>query len=171
MKLSAHDKARQLIALAGARNRETNNDLAQEQQQAWLLAHLQECTACRDYEEAAGRAVRALRSQPLAADAALVRATQMRVRARALELRQKQERFWLVCLSCSFVGISAAITTPLFWRAFAWMGVWAGVSSWVWQAGFAFFWIAPALVASALLLARGNHLTSTWNGNGQKQGR
>jgi predicted anti-sigma-YlaC factor YlaD len=159
MTRSIHDRARELIVLAGARDRDNDNVLAREQH-SWLLAHLRECAACRDYEEAAGRAVRAVRSQPLAADSALVRATQMRVRARALELRQQQERMWLVRLSCLFVGVSAAITTPLFWRGFEWMGAWAGVSSWVWQAGFSFFWIAPALVASALLLARGTHLSS-----------
>jgi predicted anti-sigma-YlaC factor YlaD len=156
MTQSEHDRARALIALAGARDRDS---AVASEEQTWLLAHLQECAACREYEEAAGRAVRALRSQPLAADSALVRATQMRVRARALELGRQRERFWLVCLSCSFVGISAAITTPLFWRAFEWMGAWAGVSSWVWQAGFAFFWIAPSLVAGALLLGRGTHLS------------
>ncbi len=101
-----------------------------------------------------------MRSQPLAADSALVWATRMRVRARAVELRQREERMWLVCLACLFVGLSAALTTPLFWRAFEWMGVWAGVSSWVWQAGFTFFWIAPALVVGALLLARGTHLAN-----------
>ncbi len=152
MTRSIHERAQELIALAGA------EDLP-EGQQTWLRAHLQECVACCDYEEAAGRVVRALRSQPLAADSALVRATQMRVRTRSLELRQQRERTWLVCASCLFVGLSAAITTPLLWRTFEWMGAWAGVSSSVWQLGFAFFWIVPALVVSALLLARGTHLT------------
>jgi predicted anti-sigma-YlaC factor YlaD len=158
-----HEQAREIIALTGARN----EDLADAQEQTWLQAHLQECVACRDYAETAGLAIRALRSQPLAADSALVRATQMRVRSRALELRQQRERIWLVCLSCLFVGISAAITTPLFWRAFEWMGMWAGVSSWVWQAGFTFFWLSPALVVSSLLMAHGTHLSN----NGDKQWR
>jgi predicted anti-sigma-YlaC factor YlaD len=160
MTRSVHERARELIALAGA------EDLS-DGQQTCLRAHLQECVACRDYEEAAGRVVRALRSQPLAADSALVRATQMRVRSRALELRQQRERMWLVCASCLFVGLSAAITTPLFWRTFEWMGAWAGVSSSVWQLGFALFWIVPTLVVSALLLARGTHLTH----DGEKQWR
>jgi predicted anti-sigma-YlaC factor YlaD len=154
-----HERARKIIALAGA------EDLGG--QQDWLRAHVQECAACRAYAEAAFRAVRVLRSQPLAADSGLVRATQMRVRSRALELRQRRERMWLVWLSCLFVGVSAAITTPLFWRAFAWMGEWAGVSSWVWQSGFTFVWIVPALVVSAILLTRGSHLTN----NGEQQWR
>ena len=129
-------------------------------QQAWLRAHLQECVACRDYEEAVGRVVRGLRSQPLAADSRLVRATQMRVRFHASRLREARERVWLVGMACLGVGLSATLTVPVLWRLFAGMGAWAGVSSWVWRAGFTFFWIAPALVVSALLLARGTHLTN-----------
>jgi len=163
MTRNVHERARELIVLAGAEDK----NVPDAREQTWLRAHLQECAACRDYAEAAGRAVRALRSQPLAADSSLVRATQMRVRLRAMELRQQQERIWLACLACLFVGLSVVVTTPLFWRAFEWMGAWAGVSSWVWQAGFTFFWIAPALVVSGLLLARGTHLTS----NGEKHWR
>jgi hypothetical protein len=68
-------------------------------------------------------------------------------------------------MACLGVGLSATLTAPLLWRLFAWMGAWAGVSTWVWHAGFAFLWIAPALVVSALLVARGAHLA----GNGDKQ--
>lgn len=158
MTQNPHVETRNLIALGG--------DLS-DAQQTWLRDHLQECVTCRDYAEAAGRAVRAVRSQPMAAGFALVRMTQTRVRARALELRQQQEWIWLVGVACLLVGLSAAITTPLFWRVFARMGEWAGVSSWVWQTGFAFFWVAPALVVSALLLARGTH----WTHNGETQWR
>jgi predicted anti-sigma-YlaC factor YlaD len=154
MTRSEHERARELIASAGAEE----VSLAER---SWLRAHLQECGACREYQEAASRVVRELRAQPLAADSALVRATQMRVRSRALELRQQQERMWLVSLACVFVGLSAAVTTPLVWRAFEWMGERVGVSSPVWEASFAFFWTVPALVVSALLLARGTHLTDS----------
>ncbi len=152
MSRSIHDEAQELIALAGA------EDLSADQQ-SWLRVHLEECGMCSEYAEAAGRTVRALRFQPLAADSALVQATQMRVRSRALEMREQKERIWLVCLCCVSVGLSAAITTPLSWRAFEWMGLWAGVSNWVWKAGFLFWWMAPALVVSALLLRHGTHLT------------
>ena len=158
MMRNVHDEARELISLGEA---------LPEEQQARLRAHLQECADCREYEEAAGRMVRGLRSQPLAADSTLVRETQLRVRARALELRQQRERRWLVCLSCLFVGLSAAITTPLLWRGFEWVGAWAGVSKWVWEAGFSYFWIAPALAVSVLLAAHGTHLTNNHNGGRQ----
>jgi len=162
MTRNAHDEARELIALAGANDKDLSGG-----QQTWLRAHLQECAVCRDYQEATGRAVAALRSMPLAADSRLVRATQMRVRFHASRLRETRERLWLVGMACLGVGLSATLTIPVLWRLFAWIGEWAGVSSWVWEAGFTFFWITPALVVSVLLLARGTHLTN----NGQKQWR
>jgi len=151
----AHDEARQLMALG--------KDLS-DAQQMWLRGHLAECAACRDYAEAAGGVVRALRSVPLAADSRLVRATQMRVRFHAERLRETRERMWLVGAACLGVGLSGALTAPLLWRLFGWMGEQAGVSSTVWQAGFAFFYIAPALMVSLLLLARGTH----WSSNNER---
>jgi predicted anti-sigma-YlaC factor YlaD len=151
MTRDTHDEARQLVALGEGLS---------DAQRDWLRAHLEACDACRHYEEAANGVVRALRSLPLAADSRLVRATQMRVRFHASRLRETRERMWMVGMACLGVGLSATVTVPLVWRLFAWMGEWAGVSNWVWQAGFGFFWIAPALVVSALLLARGPHSTS-----------
>jgi hypothetical protein len=151
MTRNVHDEARELIALG---------DGLSEAQQIWLRAHLQECVGCCGFEEAAGRVVRGLRAQPVAADARLVRATQMRVRFHASRLRETRERLWLVAMACLGVGLSATLTVPFLWRIFAWVGEWAGVSTLVWQAGFVFFFIAPALVVSVLLLARGTHLTN-----------
>ena len=151
MTRNAHDEARELIALGEG---------LPEAQQAWLRAHLDECEACRHYGEAANGVVRALRSLPIAADSRLVHATQMRVRFHARRLRETRERMWLVGMACLGVGLSATLTVPFLWRLFAWMGERAGVSTLVWQTGFMFFFIAPALVVSGLLLARGTHLTN-----------
>ena len=151
MKRDAHDEARELIALGEG---------LPDAQQAWLRAHLDECEGCRQYAEAANGVVRSLRSRPLAADSRLVRATQMRVRFHASRLRETRERMWLVGMACLGVGLSATLTVPLLWRLFAWMGDRAGVSTLVWLTGFMFFFIAPALVVSVLLLARGTHLTN-----------
>jgi predicted anti-sigma-YlaC factor YlaD len=147
MKRDIHDEARELIAMG------------EVGEQGWLCAHLAECEGCRDYAEKASGVVRSLRSLPLAADARLVRATQMRVRFHASRMRQTRERMWMVGMACLGVGLTATLTIPFLWRLFAWMGEWAGVSTVVWEAGFLAFWIVPALVVSVLLVAHGIHLT------------
>jgi hypothetical protein len=151
MTRDAHEEARELIALG---------ESVPDARQAWLRAHLDQCELCRQYAEIAHGVVRSLRSLPLAADSRLVRATQMRVRFHASRIREARERMWLVGMACLGVGLSATLTLPLLWRLFAWMGEWAGVSTVVWQTAFAFFWIAPALIVSVLLVARGTHLGS-----------
>lgn len=150
MTRNVHDEARKLIAVG--------EDLT-EAQRDMLRAHLGECEDCRGYSEAAARTVRALRSVAVAADSRLVRATQMRVRFHASRMRETRQRMWFVGVACLGVGLSAAMTAPLLWQLFAWMGELAGVSNPVWQAGFVFFWIVPALVVGVVLMARGTHLT------------
>ena len=151
MTRDVHVEARRLIALGG--------DLT-DAQQASLRSHLNECRECRDYAEVTGGVIRALRSMPIAADARLVRATQMRVRFHATRMRETRERMWLVGMACLGVGLSATLTIPFLWRLFAWMGACAGVSAPVWQASFMIFFIAPALLVGGLLLARGNNFVT-----------
>lgn len=150
-----HELARRSIALGRVDN------LA-DQEQLLLQTHLRECESCRNYAEATERLIRSVRSVPLAAGPGLVRATQMRVRERARQLREERERLWLVGLSCFLVGVSTAITIPFLWRAFQWIGHWTEMSPPVWEAAFGAFLIVPALAASVVLLGRGVHIT----GNG-----
>lgn len=157
MMRNVHDEVRELIALGEGLS---------EAQQAWLRTHVEECESCRQYADAASEVVRRLRSLPLAADSRLVRATQVRVRLHADRLREARQRMWLVGMACLAVGLSATVTAPLLWGLFAWMGRWAGVSSLAWEAAFMFFFIAPALVVSVLLLARGTH----WTDNREQSG-
>ena len=152
MTQSSHQEIRRLIA--------TSADDLSEAQQVLLHAHLQDCVSCRDYAAATAEIMRALRGIPLAADPRLVRSTQARVRTRAFALRQRQQWLTLVALACPLVGLSAAITTPLIWRAFDWIGTHAGLSRPVWQAGFAIYSMVPALLVSVLLLFRGTHLAN-----------
>ncbi len=151
MTRDTHDGARELIALG---------DALSDAQQLWLRNHLEGCAACRDFAEGADRTIRALRSMPLAADARLVQTTQARVRFHAARLQETRERMWIVGMAGVAVGLSATLTLPVLWRLFAWMGEQAGVSSLVWQAGFVIFFIAPALLVSVVLLARGAHAKS-----------
>jgi predicted anti-sigma-YlaC factor YlaD len=156
MTRDTHDEARELITLG---------DALSDAQQILLRHHLEECVSCRDYAEGAAQMVRALRSLSVVADARLVRTTQMRVRFHAARLRETRERVWLVGMACLGVGLTATLTLPVLWRLFAWMGEQAGVSTLVWQTGFLFFFIAPALVVSVVLVARGNHVYSHGQGS------
>ena len=149
MTRNAHDEARELIALGEGLS---------DAQQAWLRAHLDQCEACRHYAEAANGVVRTLRSLPLAADSRLVRATQMRVRLRALELQRQQERLWVICVCCVTVTLGTAFTTAVLWRGLAWMGQQARLPGPVWQIGLVALGLMPAIVAGILLLARGTYL-------------
>jgi predicted anti-sigma-YlaC factor YlaD len=149
MTRSTHNEARQLIALG-----EGLSDV----QQTWLRAHLHECETCRDYAEAANGVVRALRSVPLAADSRLVRATQMRVRSRAVELQRQQERRWVICICCAAVTLGTAFTTAALWGGLVWIGQKVQLPDPVWQIGLMAFSLMPAIVAGILLLARGTYL-------------
>jgi predicted anti-sigma-YlaC factor YlaD len=151
VKRDPHQQARELIA-CGSQG-------LSDSQQIWLRMHLDECVSCREYGQAAEQLLQSLRSVSVAADLALVQKTKMRVHSHARQLRQGQERLWLVWMSCILVGLSAAITTPFLWQGFHWLGEWAQVSAPVWQVGFIVFWISPALAASLIFLARGIHLT------------
>jgi predicted anti-sigma-YlaC factor YlaD len=158
MTRNVHEEAQELIAVGEALS---------EAQRTWLRTHLEECESCRQYTDAAGEVVRRLRSLPLAADSRLVRATQMRVRFHAARLHEARQRMWLVGMACLAVGLSATVTAPLLWRLFAWMGDWAGVSTVVREAAFMFFFLAPAMVVSVLLLARGTHWTDRRKQSGE----
>ena len=151
MKRDAHEEARELIAFG--------NEIS-EAQQTHLRSHFKQCESCRQYAEQVGGIVRILRSAPLAADARLVRATQMRVRFHAVRLREARQRMWLMAIACVGVGLSATVTIPYLWRLFEWIGESADLPALVWQAGFVVFFITPALVVAVLLAARSMRLTN-----------
>jgi predicted anti-sigma-YlaC factor YlaD len=148
-----HVRARQMLALADAAQLPAAD-------RAWLESHLEACDSCRAFAQDAGDLVRALRSIPVAADRTLVAATQMRVRLRARELRQRDERLWLVGVSCVVVTLTAALTNLACWRGFTWLVERTHISAATWPVAFVALFIAPALAASVLLLAQGTHLAN-----------
>jgi len=151
MTAKAHEEARKLIALG---------DSLSQAEYAWLRAHLDECEDCRQHAETAQQMAQWMRAIPIAADRSLVRTTQMRVRARAEQLRHRRERLFLITFSCALVAISSAFSTAIVWKSFEWLGHWAQLPTPAWQAGFALFWIAPTLAASLLFLGHGTYLGS-----------
>jgi hypothetical protein len=150
----AHERARKLIALAGAEALSAD----QRSSNAWLAAHVEACASCRAFAENAREAIRGLRAIPIAAERSLVSTTQMRVRRRALELQRHREHLWLVSLSCAAVTLCALLSTVALWRGFEWLGARAQLASSVWQVAFLVFCVMPALVAGIALLAKDKHL-------------
>jgi hypothetical protein len=150
----AHERARQLIALAGpeavSADRLSSN--------AWLAAHLQGCASCRAFAANSVDAIHALRAIPIAAGRALVSTTQLRVRHRALELQRQRERLWLVAVCCVAVALSALVSTFVLWRGFEWIAARAHLASSVWQVAFLVFCVMPTLITAMLLLAKDNQL-------------
>ena len=151
MNIDAHERARNLIALAGP-------EALSGADRAWLAAHVETCASCRAFAENAIATIHALRAIPIAAERSLVATTQMRVRRRALELQRHRERLWLVSVSCIAVTLCALLSAVALWRGFEWLGARAQLASLVWQVGFLVFCVTPALVVGILLLARDTHL-------------
>jgi predicted anti-sigma-YlaC factor YlaD len=145
MTQSSHDEVRKLIATVA-------DDLS-EAQQALLNEHLQDCGPCRDYAAATTEIVRAVRAVPLVADPTLVRNTQARVRARAIELQKRQRwqfRIWAafaVALSMSIVG------SAIVYQAAKFLAAPMRFDNAQLQAGVLVFWLLPSLCAALCLLA------------------
>ena len=155
MSTDAHERARKLIALAGAEELSATDQVASD---AWLAAHLETCAACRVFAVHSTEVIRGLRAIPMAADPGLVSTTQMMVRRRALEMQRQRERLWLVSVCCTAVTLCALLSAVILWRGFEWLGARAQLASPVWQVGFLVFCVTPALVTGMLLLAKDTYL-------------
>jgi hypothetical protein len=156
MSSDPHERARLLIALSGPEG--FSNASLSYAEQSWLTGHLESCASCRQFAENSRETIRLLRQIPMTASGRLVSATQMRVRQRAAEMQRQQERFWVVCVCCAAVTLSAAATTAGLWRGFAWIGQHARLSSPVWEGGFVVLYLMPAVLTGILLLAQGTFL-------------
>ena len=145
MSENTHQRALQLIAQARVEG------IAQADS-TWLQAHLEECDFCGEHARQTDRALRFMRTAPIALPNGLASRTQFRVRLRAQELREqapKRRTLWFACALSWAFGIASA---PYVWRLFAWFGERTGVPKLVWELGFGLWWTIPALFAAAVLL-------------------
>jgi anti-sigma factor RsiW len=127
-----------------------------------LEAHLEGCAQCRKQALATERALRALRSAAPRFDVTLVLATQMRARIRARQLIENAARIRALWISCTFSWVLGVVSAPLLWRGFEWMGQRLAMPKAVWITGFALSWVAPAVLAAAVIAwrqARGSSAT------------
>ncbi|HUL14495.1 MAG TPA: hypothetical protein VLV88_00745 [Terriglobales bacterium] len=143
-----HARAGQLLA------KERVEGLGHEDR-SWLATHLSQCDRCSASAAHLDEGLATLHSMPVDVPPGLVRRTQMRVRLRAEELREREPAnkiVWALTIVSWALGVASA---PFVWRGFAWLGSWAGLPKPLWEAGVVLWWLIPALVAlGAILLDR-----------------
>ena len=157
MRDDIHERALQLID-----KRQVEGLTAEERN--WSEAHLESCAPCQKQALETEGALRALRSAVPRFDVALALTTQMRARIRARELIENAARMRALWISCSLSWVLGVVSAPLLWWGFEWIGHRLAISRAVWMTGFAFSWVAPAVVTAAVIAwrqARGSSVTET----------
>jgi anti-sigma factor RsiW len=145
-----HERALQLVD-----KRQVEGLTAEEHNK--LEAHLESCAQCQKRALETEGALHALRSAAPRFDVTLVLTTQMRARIRARELIENAARARALWISCTLSWVLGVLSAPLLWRGFEWMGQRWAISRPVWMTGFALSWVAPAVVAAAVIAWRHAH--------------
>jgi hypothetical protein len=141
-----HDHARKLI------DQHHVEGLAAKDRE-WLDAHMANCEECAGVAQSTENALRAMRTAAIPFPAGLAGRTQFRVHLRAQQLQAREPRniaVWAIAGMSWALGIA---TAPYVWQLFAWTGERLHVPKLVWVMGFGLWWLIPALVAGAILLA------------------
>ncbi len=123
----------------------------------WLEAHLNSCPACTRYADDLRGIVRMLRTISVMPRPGLVSATQLRVRARAEALRERQERLRPLWIACTVAVLISLVTTPYLWWGLQWLGSTLGLSDAFWVTGFILTWAVPGILSIAVLIADRTH--------------
>jgi hypothetical protein len=118
----------------------------------WLAKHLDGCTACSAVTATTEQSLASLRETNVDVPRGLASRTQMRVRMRADELRERapgKKVLWAICAVSWGLGVA---TAPWVWHGFEWLGQHTGVPKPLWEAGFVLWWGLPALFAAGAVL-------------------
>lgn len=141
--MNPHDRARDLI-VTGAGN---------DAQRSWLDEHLSGCPRCASFARLAAAASGALRARSEMAPPAVVNATHLLIRARALQLEELRARMRMMWIGMAIGILVGIVTTPLLWVLAQWIGQTYSLPSLAWQTGFFILWFIPASLAAAAALA------------------
>lgn len=127
----------------------------------FLQSHIASCPSCFEQSQTINSAVNEMRSAITYANPSMVRATQMRVRARAAELRQQQETLRPLWISSALALGWAMVSMPLLWQGFSWLGHTIHMPELVWQTGFGIMALAPITAVGTIGLASKFHNKAT----------
>jgi hypothetical protein len=117
----------------------------------WLESHLSGCAECSEYAVLAQSAGRLLRSVAVTASPGLVTATQARLRARALEMRERDSRMFLIGVSFCLGVLSSTASAWLWWRFGGWVAQLLGLPESIVGPGVLVFWLLPAIAIAVLI--------------------
>ena len=144
--MNGHDRAMDLISRRDVEGIADADD-------RWLEVHLQECEDCASFDRALSGAQHALHSFTVMASASLVESTRARVQARAQQLREQQSRMVLIGVSFCLGVVTSTLTAWLWWKFGGWIAQSLGLPSGIVEPGVLLFWLLPAIVIAALMVA------------------
>lgn len=130
------------------------------EENAWLDAHLRECTDCAQLSQRTDAALRSLRQNTIPLPAGLAERTKFRVHLRAEVMREREPQRRLLWFTCAMSWVLGVTSAPYVWRGFAWLGDHTGAPKLLLQVGFGLWWAIPALFAAAIVLLEHARQTS-----------
>ena len=139
------DRALELLLRYDAERADKDSD--------FLRSHLAACPACSESSTAINDAVRQMRSDVVYANPTMVRATQLKVRARAEEMRRQRESMRSLWISSALALGWAVLSMPLLWQGFAWLGHTIHIPDIVWQSGFGIMALTPLTAVGTVGIA------------------
>jgi hypothetical protein len=141
-----HERAADLMSRRGVEG-------VSETDGRWLEAHLASCDDCANYELALGSAGQAMRSFTVMASASLVESTRSRVHARAVQLRERESRAFLIAISFAMGVVFSTLSAWAWWKVGGWMVERFSLPSAIVGPGVVLFWLLPAILLGVLLIA------------------
>jgi len=124
-----------------------------EAEARWLESHLAECGDCSQFELVLGSAEQAMRSFTVMASGSLVASTQSRVHARAVQLRERDSRRFLIAISFAMGVVFSTLSAWAWWEVGGWMVERLSLPPAIVGPGMVFFWLLPAVLLGTVLLA------------------
>jgi anti-sigma factor RsiW len=119
----------------------------------WLEAHLTTCEECASYELALGAAEQAMRSFTVMASASLVESTRARVHARAVQLRERDSRRFLIAISFAMGVVFSTLSAWAWWKVGGWMVESFSLPSSIVGPGLVVSWLLPAIFLGVMVVA------------------
>jgi hypothetical protein len=153
MNYDLHDRARILITKSFV-------ETVSSQEQLWIDSHIAACEACGSYHAETRALVNVTRQSPVFANRAMVRSTQLRVRARAAEIEAAENRMNPVWITCAVAILWMLVSGPALWQGMQWLNAHGYLSAMTWQAFFGMAMAAPAAAVAGVALWTRNHATA-----------